>query len=228
MFRKTPFIPGEYYHIYNRGIDKRVIFKSVYDYQRFMMLLYVANNQDSLRLDDLLNQNKNNKTYQEIFSIKRGKPLVSIGAWCLMPNHFHILLREQVAGGISKFMKKIGTAYSMYFNIKHQRTGSLFGGPFKSKHIAKDLYLKHLFGYISLNPLDIQFPEWEGLVDKQNLKAWKEFLKKYLYSSFQDYIGIHRSEVAILNRKAFPNYFLTNKDFEDFIESYLSFDPQEA
>ena len=217
MFRKDIFVPGEYYHIYNRGIDKRIIFKSFSDYQRFMMLLYVANNQDSLRLDDLLNQNKNNKTYQEIFSIKRGKPLVSIGAWCLMSNHFHILAQEEVEGGITKFMKKLGTGYSMYFNIKYELTGSLFGGPFKSKHIDNDIYLKHLFAYINLNPLDIKFPEWKGLIDKQNPKIWQEFLKKYPYSSFQDYIGFGRDEDSILNRTAFPEYFLSNKDFEDFI-----------
>ena len=104
MQRKDPFVPGNYYHIYNRGIDKRVIFKSTYDYQRFMMLLYVANNQDPIRLDNLINQD--HKNYSEIFYIKRDKPLVSIGAWCLMGNHFHILLREEVEGGISKFMKK--------------------------------------------------------------------------------------------------------------------------
>ncbi|MDP9249374.1 MAG: transposase [bacterium] len=228
MLRKDALVPGEYYHIYNRGIDKRVIFKSPYDYKRFIMLLYVANSQESLRLDDFLNQNKNNKTYQEIFSLKRGKPLVSIGAWCIMPNHFHILLREEAEGGVTKFMKKIGTAYSMYFNIKYQRTGSLFGGPFKSKHVPKDLYLKHLFGYINLNPLDIQFPEWEGLVDKQNSKIWRDFLNKYVYSSFKDYIGVSRFEKSILNREAFPKYFLSDKDFGDFIESYLSFDPQKV
>src|SRR3989338_5660791 len=227
MFRKDAFIPGEFYHIYNRGIDKRIIFKSPYDYQRFMMLLYIANNQEPLRLDDLLNQNKNNKTYQDMFFVRRGGPLVSIGAWCIMPNHFHLLLRERVEGGISKFMKKVGTGYSMYFNIKYQRAGNLFGGPFKSKYIAKDLYLKHLFGYINLNPLDIQFPEWERLIDKQNSKIWQEFLKKYLYSSFQDYIGVNRGERSILNLKAFPKYFLTNKEFGDFLESYLSFDPKE-
>lgn len=227
MFRKDAFIPGEYYHIYNRGIDKRIVFKLERDYKRFVMLLYVANNQESLRLDDLLNQNKNNKTYQEIFSIKRGKPLVSVGAWCLMPNHFHLLLREETDGGISKFMKKIGTGYSMYFNIKYQRTGSLFGGPFKSKCITEDLYLKHLFGYLNLNPLNIQFPKWEELIDKQNPKIWKEFLKKYPYSSFQDHTGIIRHEGAIINPKAFPEYFLISKDFENFIESYLSFDPKE-
>lgn len=224
MLRKHPFVVGEYYHIYNRGIDKRVIFKSDSDYRRFMMLLYVANSEEPSKLDNLLHIL--HKKYEEIFSVKRGKPLVSIAAWCLMPNHFHILIRENVEGGTTKFMKKLGTAYSMYFNARYKRTGSLFGGLFKSKIIKDDRYLKHLFGYISLNPLDLEFPEWEGLIDKNESKAWRDFLNKYSYSSFFDYIGISRSENNILSREDFPKYFLTSKEFEDFVESYLSFDPK--
>ena len=224
MLRKHAFVPGEYYHIYNRGIDKRIIFKSVYDYQRFMMLLYVANSDDSLRLDNLINIL--HKNYQEIFYCKRGKQLVSIGAWCLMPNHFHILIKEEIEGGITKFMRKLSVGYSMYFNIKYQRTGSLFGGLFKSKNISDDRYFRHLFGYVHLNPLDLEFSEWEGLVGEKNPKAWQEFLNKYPYSSFMDYIGIERCENNILNKEAFPEYFSSNKSSEDFIESYLSFDPK--
>lgn len=222
MLRDGEFAPGEYYHIYNRGIDKRIIFKSSYDYQRFIMLLYVANNEKSIRLDDVLNKNK--KSFQEVFSIKRNKPLVSIGAWVLMPNHFHIILREEVEGGISKFMKKLGTGYSMFFNIKYQRTGGLFGGPFKSKHISEDLYLKHLFGYLHLNPLDIKFCGWEQLIDKKNPKELKDFLMKYLYSSYQDYIAKDRPEQGILSKNNFPNYFEESDSFNNFIDNYLSFD----
>jgi len=221
MQRKTPFVPENYYHIYNRGIDKRIIFKSIYDYQRFIMLLYVANSQDPIRLDDLIN--KSHKSYQEIFKIERDKPLVSIGAWGLMTNHFHIVLREEVRGGISKFTKKFGTGYSMYFNIKYERAGGLFGGPFKSKYISDDLYLKHLFGYIHLNSLDIKFSGWEKLVDKKHPKEWKDFLKNYPYSSYKDYIGIERPEGNILNKDVFPDYFSEKNSFENFIDSYLSF-----
>ena len=222
MQRKDPFVSENFYHIYNRGIDKRVIFKSEYDYQRFVMLLYVANSQDSIRLDNLINHS--HKSYLEIFEVEKIKPLVSIGAWCLMGNHFHILLREEVDGGISKFMKKLGTAYSMYFNIKYQRTGGLFGGPFKSKYISEDLHLKHLFGYIHLNSLDIKFSGWEKLVDKKYPNEWKDFLKNYQYSSYQDYLGVERPEGKILNKKVFPDYFSEENSFEDFIDSYLSFD----
>ena len=222
MQRKDPFIPGEYYHIYNRGIDKRIIFKSLNDYRRFMMLLYVANSDEPIRLDNLLNILK--KSYKEILECDKGKPLVSIGAWCLMANHFHFLLKEETESGISQFMKKLGTGYSMFFNIKYHRTGGLFGGPFKSKHIKDDNYLKHLFGYIHLNPLDLEFSGWENLIYKQNSKSWKSFLEKYTYSSYQDYVGKERPEGNIINKHVFPKYFLKVKDFSNFIDDYLSFD----
>lgn len=221
--RPIPFIIGEYYHIYNRGIDKRIIFKSIYDYKRFMMLLYVANSEDSFRLDQLINLQ--HKTYEEILSLDRGRSLVSIGGWCLMTNHFHLLLKEETEGGITKFMKKLGTAFSMHFNIKYQRKGALFGSRFQSKHIGEDNYLRHLFGYVHLNPLDIKFSGWKELIDKQSTKDWKEFLKEYYYSSYQDYIGIGRPEGNVLNKNAFPEYFSEEKDFRDFINNYLSFNP---
>ena len=222
MLRKDPFVTGDYYHIYNRGIDKRIIFKLKRDYERFIMLLYLANSDESFRLDDILN--KSHKTFNEVLVLDKSAPLVSVGAWCLMTNHFHLLVKQEVDGGITKFMKKLGTGYSMFFNIKYQRRGALFGGLFKSKHILEDLYLKHLFGYIHLNPLDINFSGWEKLVDKKHPKEWEDFLKSYSYSSYQDYIGGQRPEENILNINAFPDYFKEDNSFKDFINSYLSFD----
>lgn len=223
MLRKDNFVPGEFYHIYNRGIDKRIIFKTVRDYERFIMLLYVANSDKPIRLDNLVGVL--HKSYQEVFECARGKQLVSIGAWTLMPNHFHILIKEEVDGGVSKFMKKLGTAYSMYFNLKYQRTGALFGGPFKSKNISDDIYLKHLFGYFALNPLELKFPEWKKIINKRN-KTFQFFLEKYQYSSYVDYVGVNRCESSILSKDMFPEYFLNKKDFTDFIDDYLSFDPE--
>lgn len=225
MLRKDPFVTGEYYHIYNRGIDKRVIFKLKRDYERFMMLLYLANSKESFRLDDLLNEKKFNKTFDEILVLDKGEPIVSIGAWCLMPNHFHILVKQEIDGGITRFMRKLGVGYSMFFNIKYQRTGGLFGGPFKSKLLGSDdNYMRQLFAYIHLNPLDINFSGWEKLIDKKHPKEWKDFLWNYPYSSYQDYIGIGRGEGNILNIKAFPDYFKEQGSFKDFIDSYLSFE----
>lgn len=221
MLRKDPFITGEYYHLYNRGIDKRNIFKLERDYERFIMLLYICNStkENPLRLDDILN--KQHKNFGEVLILDRGKPLVSIGAWCLMTNHFHILVRQEVDGGITKFMRKVGVGYSMFFNIKYQRKGALFGGLFKSKLIGvDDNYMNHMFAYIHLNALDIEFSGWENELNNFS-QEMKNYLESYGYSSYKDYIGVDRVEGRILNKEAFPSYFKDAKSFKDFTENYF-------
>ncbi|MFZ1019605.1 MAG: transposase [Minisyncoccia bacterium] len=219
MLRKDPFITGEYYHIYNRGIDKRIIFKSNKDYERFIMLLYIGNSKESLHLDELLN--RQHKKFNEVLVLDKKESIVSIGAWCLMPNHFHLLVRQEVDGGITKFMRKLGVGYSMFFNIKYERTGSLFGGLFKSKLIGvDDNYMRQLFGYIHINPLEIEFPEWKEKIKKPSADM-KKFLESYRYSSYRDYIGENRIEKNIIKPENFPDYFQDSKDFKYFVENYF-------
>ncbi|MDP3763207.1 MAG: transposase [bacterium] len=219
MLRSDPFITGEYYHLYNRGIDKRIIFKSKKDYERFVMLLFVSNsNAQSFRLDNLINQQ--HKTFDEILVLDKGESLVSIGAWCLMTNHFHLLVRQQVDGGITKFMRKLGVGYSMFFNIKYQRKGALFGGLFKSKLIEiDDNYMKQLFRYLHLNPLDIKFSGWENVIDKLSTDM-KKFIESYKYSSYLDYAGTGRAERNIINPENFPDYFQNSKSFREFVDNF--------
>lgn len=193
------------------------------------MLLYIANSniERPFRLDDLINDQ--HKKFDEILIIDKGEPLVSIGAWCLMSNHFHILLRQEVGGGITKFMRKLGVGYSMYFNIKYARQGALFGGPFKSKLVGSDdNYLKQLLAYIHLNPLDIEFSGWNNkekpsarTVLAEGKREMKKFLDGYRYSSYQDYVGGDRVEANILDLKNFPEHFDDKKSFKDFVEDYF-------
>jgi putative transposase len=219
MLRHDPFITGEYYHLFNRGIDKRVIFKSKNDYERFIMLLYISNSQEEFKLNNLINQQ--NKKFQEIMVLDKGKPLVSIGAWCLMTNHFHILVKQEVDGEITKFMKKLGTAYSMFFNLKYQRQGALFGGPFKSKCIqADDNYMRQLFAYVHLNVLDIHFSGWKKEMSKSS-RAMEDFLENYRYSSYVDYLEVDRIECNILMKDRFPDYFRGTNSFKEFVENYF-------
>ena len=105
--RKTPFVAGEFYHIYNRGNSKQKIFHDKKDYERFVKLLYFSNSNKSFEFRNIAGK---------LFELNRGKILVSIGAYCLMPNHFHILVSQKENGSISKFMQKLTTAYSMYYN----------------------------------------------------------------------------------------------------------------
>ncbi|MFA5934722.1 MAG: transposase [Candidatus Paceibacterota bacterium] len=217
MQRKIIFSEGEYYHIYNRGTEKRVIFNDKVDYERFIFLLFYANSTKSFSTRDL-------KKTRGPSSGNRGDSLVDIGAYCLMPNHFHFLLKEKINGGISKFMSKITTGYSMYFNKRYERKGSLFQGLFQAQHADSDNYLKYLFSYIHLNPIKLIQSDWkEKGVD--DIYIAKKYLNDYKYSSFVDYMGIKREENNILNMKVFPEYFESREDFENNIFDWLEFNP---
>lgn len=220
MQRKMNFSEGEYYHLYNRGTDKRVIFLEDHDYKRFVALLYVCNSVNSV---DITKHFREGSSFTELFEIERTDTLVDIGTYCLMPNHFHILVREKREGGIVKFMLKLSTAYSMYFNKRNERTGSLFEGKFKARHADTDEYLKYLFAYIHLNPVKMVDPKWKEnkIIDRE--KALR-YLSEYVYSSFLDYQGKVRVEQKILNREVFPEYFASVGDFDAFVVDWLSFD----
>lgn len=218
MTRSITLSIGEFYHIYNRGTEKRKVFLSRYDYERFIALLYLCNSTNSTPV------NIGRKSLDAIFDMDRGENLVDIGAYCLMPNHFHLLLHESVENGISKFMQKLTTGYSMYFNNKNERSGNLFQGVFKAEHADKDEYLKYLFAYIHLNPIKLIEPKWKETGIK-NRKKVRDFLENYSYSSYPDYIGINRKEKIILTPEAFPNYFETIHDFQEMIDSWLELEP---
>ena len=121
-----------------------------------------------------------------------------------MPNHFHLLIREKTEGGIAKFMQKLCTGYTMYFNTKHERTGALFAGTFKSKHVPDDQYLKHLVSYIHLNPAKLFDPEWKD--GQGDLNSIKKNLKLYRYSSLADFLGEIRLERPIVGETLFTLY----------------------
>lgn len=211
--RKVNFVPKEFYHLYNRGNSKQIIFHDAEDYFRFISLLYACNSKNNFRIFGL---NKD----QNIYDFERGEKIVFIGSYCLMPNHFHVLITEIEEGCISKFMQKLTTAYSMYYNKKYKRTGSLFEGKFKSQHAGDDRYLKYLFSYIHLNPIKLIQKDWKekGIKDKQ--KAMK-YLNKYQYSSYLDFMGTDRKQNKILDINNFPNYFPTKKYFQKEIFEWL-------
>ena len=195
MANRQPFGVGEWYHCYSRGVDKRRTFQSTADYRRFLQLMYVANSVEPVRLSNLP------KSYEKVFALDRQKSLVSIAGYALMPNHFHFLIQEVNEGGITKFMQKLGTAYSMYFNIKNERVGNLFVKPFRSKHITSDRYLKRVIQYVHLNPADLYDKNWKSGKVK-NMSQLEGKLKMYPYSSLQDYQGDLRPEHVILSESA--------------------------
>lgn len=211
MNRKIVLSVGEFYHIYNRGVEKKQIFLDRYDYDRFMILLLLANRLESL---DIRNFRRSKKNCGGGTSAgKEQETLVDIGAYCLMPNHFHILIHEKTEGGITKFIHKLTTAYTMYFNRKYERVGPLLQGTFKSEHADSDEYLKYLFSYIHLNPLKIFNKKWRESY-KSDPVSKKSFLDNYVYSSYLDYAGLNREDKAILCTPSFPEYFDDPEDFK--------------
>jgi len=227
--RKDPFVPGEYYHIYNRGNSKQKIFLDDKDYRHFIKCLFVCNTYKNFKFREDIIEAK-----IDAFEFDRGQPLVSIGAWVLMPNHFHIYLTINPQSShmsdmwkknqVSEFMRKLSTAYSKYFNLRYNRSGGLFEGPFKSALVSKNNHAKYLFSYIHLNCIKLMNSKWkeEGIKDK---KAALEFLKNYKWSSYLDHRGISRKENAILKISDFPKYFNNLNDFDAEILEWISFSP---
>jgi len=225
MSRKVIFAPKEFYHIYNRGTEKRNIFSNQKDYERFKCLLYACNGVADVHLD-LINQRKNKRGRTSLgllLESDRGNPLVDICVYCLMPNHFHLILQEIEEGGISRFMQKLSTGYTMFFNRRHERTGALFQGKFKAIHIDNDTYFKYLISYIHLNPVKIIDPEWKENGIKDRKKAEK-YLDTYEHSSYIDYSEKKREEEAIINKSVLPDYHSGSyKDFKSMVTEWLAF-----
>jgi putative transposase len=217
MGRSITFAPNEYYHVYNRGTEKRKIFLDVTDYERFLLLMYLTNSPENVHL-----WNERGRTSLKLLSEKRDETLVDICCYCLMPNHVHLLLREKTSDGISRFMQKLMTGYTMYFNTRRDRTGALFQGRYKAEHAADDVYLKYLISYIHLNPIKLIEPDWKEKGISKHSQAEK-YLQKYRWSSFPDYYGIKRPENNIINTASLPDYFENSGNFKAAVTEWLDF-----
>ena len=179
--KKPVFVEGHIYHVYNRGVEKRDVFLDEGDYFRFVHHLYELNDSKPVRnVHYFLNHKTGNVEARKLFGIQERDVLVEILVFTLMPNHFHLMLRQVQENGIVRFMQKLGTGYAMYFNKKYERVGCLFQGPFKAVHITEESHLIHLPHYIYANPLQL---------NNNGVNSVK-YLESYKWSSFPDYIGI--------------------------------------
>ena len=191
MNRKFIFTPGQTYHLSNWGVDQREIFSDVYDYHRFIRLLYLSNSDQPLNFNRLATFN-----LKHLFQMSRGQKLVAIKAYCLMPNHFHLIVTELVPQGISKFMSRLATGYSMYYNYKYGRRGKLYEGPFKAKPISSLSVLREMINYIHTQPLKLVNKNQEEYLGAE---ATADYLRNYTFSSLVDYLGIDRLQKEILD-----------------------------
>jgi len=179
------------HHIYNRGAHKAPIFLDRSDYERMLMLLYIANCSEPFVLRKI--------NEQRVFEVKRKDTLVDIVCYCLMPNHIHIAVKQRPRLCISQFMHKLCTGYSGYFNRKNIHSGTIWQGPYKEK-FADDLeYGGTLINYIHLNPyFGIKEPDLTRESRPEHLQRAIKYSREYEFSSFKDYLGEIRPQTAIL------------------------------
>lgn len=228
--REVAFADNEHYHIFNRGVDKRTIFEDEDDHYRFLHGLYEFNDKNLTapfiqRIGKRL-PTATYKTLREKISkeknVKREK-LVDILSFCLMPNHYHLILKQLQENGISKFMHKLGTGYTNFFNLKNERKGSLFQGPFKAVYVKDDTQMMHLSRYIQvLNPGELAEPKIrEGII--RSADGLQDFLKNYKWSSYSDYIG-EDNYPSLINKELLSGYFGSAAAFEKFSLSWKNDD----
>ncbi len=204
---------GDIAHICNRGVEKRNIFLSKQDYIRFRDNLFLLNNVDGkIRTRETNIRNVDNS---------KQKKLVEILKWSLLPNHYHLLVVEATEGGILEFTKRLGNAYTKYFNLKNKgRSGYLFQNKARIILIIDDSQFLYIPFYIDLNPLDIRFHKW-----KQRHPAVNEssgFLKSYEWSSFKDYFGNGNYE-CVISKDKFYDLFDTNvKRYEKELFEFMA------
>lgn len=194
---------GEIYHIYNRGVEKRLIFINDHDRWRFVtLLLLLQGESDTDKISRLVSLVQHRMLGNKVFKKVLDNKYVELISFCLMPNHFHLILREIQGGGISKFMQRLLNAYTKYFNICHRRNGHLFGGRFQAAHVDTNEYLLYLSAYLHLNPRELKF--WRGLeVD-------------YMWSSFQDFVVQNRWG-NFLKPDIILEQFDSGKEYKKFI-----------
>lgn len=197
--RSIPLITGEIYHIFNRGNNKQNIFLQPRDYKRFTQTFHYYQFSKIPQRFSTFSKNK-----LPAFSIDNHEKLVEIMCYCLMPNHFHFMIKQIKDNGISIFMSQVGNSYTRYFNTKYNYIGSLFQGTFKSVLVENEEQFLHLSRYIHLNPI---------------VSEIATDLDSYLWSSYHEYMNnanfIYTQEVL--------NFFPSPKEYRGFLLDQIDY-----
>lgn len=218
--RKVSFVPGEYYHIYNRTILNTPYFRNNKNSSRLSQSFLLANSTKSSDAFQFLRNNKEATIEQALKISRQGEKLVDVLCYSIMPDHYHLLLKELIDNGISSFIRKCNISIAKYVNIKDERKGSLFDSRFNAKHIDKNEYLLHLSLYIHLNPLDIlSGKEWR--INK--LRDWfliKKKLLEYPWSSLKSFLSDDYCDEIISGTEIILSQFNNKKEYESFLQDW--------
>lgn len=201
--RKYPLVENEYYHIFNRGVDKRTIFLGEKDFQRFVISMNLLNDeQDGLMIKwrDYQKNNPQRAILSDFLTsdVRKRNPLVEIIAFSFLPNHYHYILRQIAEKGIERYMQKFGNSYTKYFNEKHQRSGALFQGKFKSTHIKSNAQLLRMSVYVNCNS------EIHKIHSARN----------YRWCSFSEYLG--ESSEKLCSKRVILSHFKDKEDYRKY------------
>ena len=225
MKRKFPFAVGTIHHIYNRGVAKCTICLDDADYWRFLQGLCLFNDEKSAnRVLWELERNRGKLSLgilrdYIINPANERERLVRIMAYCIMGNHYHLLIEEIREGGITKFMHKLGLGYARYFNDKHDRVGSLFQDKFKNILVDNEQYLQYLLVYINvLNPAQFAEPNWKenGIA---NIDTILKYVEDYRWSTHQEYLGKRGS--IIIDKGVLGELLPTPVVYLNFVKTVL-------
>lgn len=206
--RKIVFANGEYYHVFNRGVERRPTFTNRYEFARALdTTAFYRYGNLPIKYSKYLNLNKDKKA-EFLQALDQSNLQVDIIAFCFMGNHFHFLLKQLEENGIVKFMAKFTNSYTKYFNTKYNRIGPLFQGVFKAVHIETDDQLLHLSRYIHLNP-----------VTSFMIKAVE--LKNYEWTSYPEYFGL--TDRKLINIKEILGFFKKPSKYESFVLDHADY-----
>lgn len=212
--RNPPLITGEIYHVYNRGLDDRTTFTDEGGFRRALLTLeYYRPIVPPMRLSQFLSLDRENRE-KILKDIRQRERLVEVLSFCFMPNHFHLLLRQEVNDGISKFMSNFLNSYTRFFNTKHERVGQIFLRPFKAVRIYTEYQLLHVSRYIHLNPYSARIAK--------NLQE----LKNYPWSSLREYLGLVKNGLCgketifsnFKNADSYLEFVLDQADYQRELE----------
>jgi len=200
--------PGEYYHVFNRGVNKQLIFHDHTDRIRFLFIVLYF--QSPVILQNISRSvqpfikhsvfNLDKETEQEIIKSR----FIELASFCLMPNHFHFIIKEVEENGIARYMQRVLNSYTKYYNTRYNKSGHLFQGPYKATHVGSNEQLLHLSSYVHRNP--------------RELKEWFNKESNYQWSSYQDFVNKNRFE-QLLVFDIISEQFKSKKEYNKFVKS---------
>ncbi|MFC1727763.1 transposase [Patescibacteria group bacterium] len=201
--RKIPLVTDQFYHVFNRGIDHRLTFINKKDYSRALVTLgYYQFVYPPMKLSRYLQLSVKRRKNVLIRKDRKEKKLVAIIAYCLMPNHYHLLVKQLSDGGISRFMSNLQNSYTRFFNVKNERVGPLFLDQFKAVRIETDEQLVHVSRYIHLNP-------FSSFIVKKI-----DNLKDYFGSSLSEYLN---NQEGICEKDILLSFYNNLSEMKEFI-----------